>query len=502
MKKLLAITLASLMLGSNAIGLADVNGADKMNVVNCSSWVSLRSEPSTSSARLCEVPLGATVSDCDTAANGFIKCTYNGETGYIMASYLDQWLEPNPGYEEDNRLDDMQVTNCKEWVSLRSGPSSHNQQIAKVPLGTVLTDCYEAEDGYVWCNYNGQGGYISSRYLKVYQEDFEPNPGYEEDNRLDDMQVTNCKEWVSLRSGPSSRNQQIAKVPLGTVLTDCYKAEDGYVWCNYNGQGGYISSRYLKKYEETSVTTPPETGDTDKPGDSGNEGNIDINKGVKLGDMQVTNCTDWVSMRSGPGSDYSQVLRVPLDAIVIGCVQAGNGYVWCCYNEQMGYISAQYLKEYEEWMEPNPGYDFEDMMGNMKVVNCDDWVSMRSGPSTSSKRIARIPAGTVVYDCYPDENGFIWCNLGGLCGYISSDYLAAHDKDNVPGYGEDDMLVTNCEKWVSMRSRPTSSSTQIAKVPRDAVVTECEKAENGYIRCTYKGQTGYISEDYLETIVG
>ena len=119
--------------------------------------------------------MGATVSNCDTAANGFIKCEYSGETGYILASYLDQWLEPNPGLEESARLDDMQVTNCNEWVSLRSGPGSSMQQIAKVPLGTVLTDCYEAENGYIWVNYNGQGGYISAQYLKPYEDNLEPN---------------------------------------------------------------------------------------------------------------------------------------------------------------------------------------------------------------------------------------------------------------------------------------------------------------------------------------
>lgn len=45
MKKILAIAIASIMIGSSAMGLADVNGADKMSVVNCSAWVSLRSEP-------------------------------------------------------------------------------------------------------------------------------------------------------------------------------------------------------------------------------------------------------------------------------------------------------------------------------------------------------------------------------------------------------------------------------------------------------------------------
>ena len=63
MKKLLATALAALMLSGSALGLADVNGADRMNEGNCTSWVSLSSETSTSSARTGEWPLGATVRD-------------------------------------------------------------------------------------------------------------------------------------------------------------------------------------------------------------------------------------------------------------------------------------------------------------------------------------------------------------------------------------------------------------------------------------------------------
>lgn len=311
------------------------------------------------------------------------------------------------------------------------------------------------------------------------------------------MSVVNCNEWVSLRSGPSSSNKQIAKVPLGTVVTDCYQAENGYVWCNYNGQGGYISSSYLKAYAQQTSTDA---------GTSSNTTTSSTVTGQKLGEMKVTNCSEWVTMRSGPGSNYSQVLRVPLNAIVTGCMQAENGYIWCCYDEQVGYVAEQYLKVYKEWMEPNMGFDPSDEIGDMKVVNCTDWVSLRSGPSTSYKRIAQVPAGTVVNGCYPDENGFIWCNFGGLYGYISSDYLAVYGQNYTPGYDESaklgSMVVVNCDDWVSLRSEPSSSSTQIAKVPLGGLVIKCYQAENGYIWGSFNGQTGYISADYLASVVG
>jgi len=63
--------------------------ADTMAVVNCKEWVSLREKPNTSAKRLCEVPLYAHVEDCEDAENGFTRCTYEGQTGYILTKYLE-----------------------------------------------------------------------------------------------------------------------------------------------------------------------------------------------------------------------------------------------------------------------------------------------------------------------------------------------------------------------------------------------------------------------------
>lgn len=64
-------------------------GDDAMVVANCNEWVSLRAQPSKSSDRVAEVPLGAVVTNCSVAANGFIACDYAGQSGYILAEYLE-----------------------------------------------------------------------------------------------------------------------------------------------------------------------------------------------------------------------------------------------------------------------------------------------------------------------------------------------------------------------------------------------------------------------------
>ena len=61
---------------------------------------------------------------------------------------------------------------------------------------------------------------------------------------------------------------------------------------------------------------------------------------------------------------------------------------------------------------------------NMRVVNCKDYVSLRSKASKSSTRLAKVPLGASVL-AYPDEeqNGFILCVYQDEYGYILAEYL-------------------------------------------------------------------------------
>ena len=64
-----------------------------MRVVWCKEWISLREEPSKTSERLAEIPLGAVVYSCvDIGDDKFYQCEYEGQTGYALIGYL--WPAP------------------------------------------------------------------------------------------------------------------------------------------------------------------------------------------------------------------------------------------------------------------------------------------------------------------------------------------------------------------------------------------------------------------------
>ncbi|MBT9778498.1 SH3 domain-containing protein [Clostridium sp. MCC353] len=60
-------------------------------VVNCNESITLRTSPSTSASEICQIPLGSAVSYVETSSNGFYKVIYNGNTGYALASYLEEY---------------------------------------------------------------------------------------------------------------------------------------------------------------------------------------------------------------------------------------------------------------------------------------------------------------------------------------------------------------------------------------------------------------------------
>ena len=63
-----------------------------------------------------------------------------------------------------------------------------------------------------------------------------------------EMVVVNCNEWVSLRAKPTSNSQQLARVPLGSMVTNCSQANESYASVIYQGMQGYISLNYLAEY--------------------------------------------------------------------------------------------------------------------------------------------------------------------------------------------------------------------------------------------------------------
>ncbi|WP_040461381.1 SH3 domain-containing protein [Lachnoanaerobaculum saburreum] len=139
-------------------------------VVNCNESITLRTADSTSAKEIRQIPLGAAVSFMENASNGFYKVSYNGSTGYALASYLS--VDPYDHYVASTTAADLswrgKVVRCNEFITLRKTPSTKGEELIKIPLGAIVTVYSGADNGFYYINYGGIEGYALASYIDVY----------------------------------------------------------------------------------------------------------------------------------------------------------------------------------------------------------------------------------------------------------------------------------------------------------------------------------------------
>ena len=152
-------------------------------------------------------------------------------------------------------------------------------------------------------------------------------------------------------------------------------------------------------------------------------------KGTWLGTLTVVNCDSWVTLRESPSTHADAVTRVYLGESV-DAYYYNSRFTECYYNGLHGYILSDYLKDglyrdyqrydYGDSLEQNTDYD--NYLGMMRIVNCDNWVTLRAEPSTSASSVTRIPLGEYV-EAYKYDSKFAECYYNGMHGYVLKKYL-------------------------------------------------------------------------------
>ena len=148
-------------------------------------------------------------------------------------------------------------------------------------------------------------------------------------------------------------------------------------------------------------------------------------------------------------------------------------------------------------------------LGTKTVVKCDKWVTLRAKPSTSADSVARVPYGANV-DAYDYNGKFTECYYNGRHGYILSKYLKGGlsrdyqhydygdskeqntDYDNYMGMKR----VVKCDKWVTLRSKASTSASAVARIPLGKYV-EAYKYNSKFSECYYNGMHGFVLNKYL-----
>lgn len=209
---------------------------------------------------------------------------------------------------------------------------------------------------------------------------------------LGKLRVVNCSSWVTLRARPNTSAASVMKVPLGARV-EAYYYNSQFTECYYQGEHGYILSTYLSD------------------GDSGSSASRSSDY---LGKRTIVNCREFVTLRKYASTSAPTVTKVARGQVVDAYYYDGE-FCRCFYNGLEGYILSYYLGYGESG-------DFNDYLGTLRIVNCDNWVTLRASPSTSAGTVTRVPWGAEV-EAYAYNSQFAECWYRGMHGYILMKYL-------------------------------------------------------------------------------
>ncbi len=157
----------------------------------------------------------------------------------------------------------------------------------------------------------------------------------------------------------------------------------------------------------TTLGTAP-GGRTDT--DSGSIGNDDLSYGV------IHGTAGNLSIRSGPGTSYEKLGRIPEGATcAVDLSRTSGSWYWVTYNGVSGYASKNYITVSQPQDENIRRGVIHGTAGNL---------SIRSGPGTSYEKLGRIPEGaTCTVDLSRTSGSWYWVTYNGVSGYASGKYI-------------------------------------------------------------------------------
>ncbi|EOO34956.1 SH3 domain-containing protein [Bacillus mycoides] len=244
--------------------------------VNVSS-LRVRTGPSTSHTTIGSVKKGQVVQVVGEVQDWF-KINYAGQTAYLSKDYVTKGgSNENPtqgNNQEQNNNVTVQtggtyVVNATS-LRVRTGPATYHSVIGGVLNGTKL-NVIGSEGSWFKVNYQGKTGYVSSEFVKFVkggtttpEQPEQPNQG-----AIGDYYIN--ASALNVRSGEGTNYRIIGALPQGQKV-QVISENSGWSKINYNGQTGYIGTRFLSK-------TPVGGAVDNKPNENQNNNNTSNNSG-------------------------------------------------------------------------------------------------------------------------------------------------------------------------------------------------------------------------------
>ena len=139
-----------------------------------------------------------------------------------------------------------------------------------------------------------------------------------------------------------------------------------------------------------------------------------------------------------------------------------------------------------------PAMADDEYIGNMEVVNCNEWVSLRERPSTSARRLVKVSLGAIVSNCRQVNDEWIYAEYDGYSGYILAKYL--QPSDGRLTFSAMMVTITDGAPFYAT----IDSTVPIDCIPANTIVRDCQVMDNDRICVEWGGRYGFISLMHAE----
>lgn len=197
-----------------------------------------------------------------------------------------------------------------------------------------------------------------------------------------------------------------------------------------------------------------------------------------------------VHFRTGAGTNYSSMGVLDTGVKVTYISESGN-WTKVQYNSKTGYICSDYLKK-----ESSTSTTTKTM-----YVTASAGLNLRKGPSTSYAVIKTLSKGTEV-TVVSSSNGWSKVNVGGVSGYVSSDYLSSTKPSTGSSSSNESTSNTTSTMYtterLNLRKGAGTSYSVITTLDKGVAVT-VHSSSNGWSKVSVNGMSGYVSSSYLSS---
>ncbi len=289
--------------------------------------VNIRSGAGTGYAVIASLAVGTEVRVVDQINATWSRIRFDGnQFGYVQSKYL---TTSNP-YPTTTNAWILASEGTK--VNVRTGPGSSYAVSFRLYAGTKVKAYSDSTASWVHIKYSDYEGYVQAKYITYSNPHIEggglvTTPAPTSDFPFDAYITSENGADVNVRTGPGTGYSLAGSLPVGHPITVIGKSGK---WYHIRSDYGVALTGYVKMDFVTQTYTTPLPTTTPDGAPTGNTMTV------------VTENGEPVNMRSGPGTGYSIVTRVPNgDTVTVLRVEGNWARVY--YNGLYGYIMTKFL---------------------------------------------------------------------------------------------------------------------------------------------------------------